>query len=145
MKPIKFALAVVIKNPKNPDEVLAVLRPPDAKSLPNIWGLPAVSLKENETPEVAIVRLGKEKLATTIVPKEFIGVDTDERDSHQLVLMDIEVEVTGPEPEVQKGTTNDTKYTGQKWTSDYSVFIPGAQKGSVCDRVFLKSRGISWQ
>lgn len=144
MKPIKFAVAIALTNPDNPEEILTVLRPPNAKSLPNIWGLPAVSLKEGESVEDAITRIGKEKLSTTITPESFIGVDTDERPEHQLVLIDIKANLSGPQPSVRNAPTPDTKYANQKWTSDFTILIPGAQKGSVCDRVFLKSKGIDW-
>ena len=50
MKPIKRSVAFVIYS-EDRTRFLIVRRPPDDDSLPNVWGLPAGSLKESETSE----------------------------------------------------------------------------------------------
>jgi len=145
MKPRKFAIAIVLPNSQDAKEVLAVLRPPTDESLPNVWGLPAVLVKEGELPEDAVRRIGKEKLATDIEPVSFVGIKSHNRGNYELILMDVKARVVSKEPNVQEAVTTGTKYVEQKWTSDYSIFIPGAQKGSVCDRIFLESLNINWE
>lgn len=144
MKQIKFAVSAVIFNPQNPQEVFAVLRPPEDESLPNVWGLPAVSVKAGELPETAIRRLGKEKLGTEIEPISYVGIQSIDRGDYELILMDVEARVVGNDPSVMEATTSGTKYADQKWTEDYSLFKEAAKKGSLCTRIFLESKNINW-
>lgn len=144
MKPTKFAIAVALENPANNKEYLVVQRAPDDDSLPNIWGLPATSLKSNELPDEMVRRIGREKLGTDIEPISNLGVQRSERDTYELILMDIKSKLIGQEPDVTNADTSGSKYVDQKWTSDFSILIPGAKKGSLCDRIFLESQGIDW-
>lgn len=145
MKPTKFAIAAIIWNPDNKSEVLAVLRPPNDDSLPNVWGLPAVGVKDGELPEEAIKRLGIEKISTDIRAVSFVGIKQIEREQFELILMDIEAELVGPAPSVVSATTTGTKYVEQLWVSDYQIFKEAASKGSLCTRIFLESQGMSWE
>lgn len=144
MNPTKFSIAVVVINPNNPTEVLAVKRPPTDDGLPNVWGLPAITPKDGELPEDAVKRLGIEKLATEIKAISYIGIKYTERNTYNLILMDIQVDLVGKEPSVQEATTTGTKYVDQQWTSNYSIFKEAASKGSLCSRIFLESKGIAW-
>jgi 8-oxo-dGTP diphosphatase len=144
MKDIKFAIAIALYNPNNLSEVLAVKRPESDSSLPNVWGLPAIVVNENELPEDAVKRLGVEKLSTEIKAVSYLGIMQADRGEFELILMDMEGQLLGDEPSVFKATTKGTKYTDQKWTSDYSIFNEAAIKGSLCSRIFLKSKGLSW-
>ncbi len=65
MKPIKNAVAFVIYSPDG-TKILAVQRPFNDENLPGIWGLPAGSLKENESYEEAVLRAGREKLGVQL-------------------------------------------------------------------------------
>jgi len=144
MKPTKFAIAVALYNPANSKEVLAVKRPSDDDSLPNVWGLPAIVVKEGEMPEDAVKRLGVEKLSTKIKPDAYIGIMRADRGEYELILMDIRAELEGDEPSVQNATTTGTKYVEQRWTDDLSIFKEAATKGSLCSRILLTSKGLTW-
>lgn len=145
MKKIKFSVALAIENPKNESEILVVKRSPEDDSLPNVWGLPAGSLKSSELPEQIVRRIGLEKLGTQVEPKSFIGIKSADRGSYELILMEIRVKLIGKEPNVNEVNSTGSVYVDQKWTSDFSILIPGAKLGSICDRVFLESRGIDWE
>lgn len=145
MKPTNFAVAAIISNPNSLKEILAVKRPPDDESLPDVWGLPAVTVKEGELPEDAIRRLGVEKLSTKIEPISYVGIKRADRGSYELILMDIAAELKGQEPSVKEATTTGTKYVDQKWTNDYAIFEEAAKKGSLCSRILLESKGIPWE
>lgn len=144
MNPTKFAIAAVVINPKNSAEVLAVKRPSTDDSLPNVWGLPAIVVSDGELPEDAVKRLGFEKLSTEIKATSYMGIKYTERNTYNLILMDIQVRLTGKEPSVLEATTTDTKYVDQQWTSDYSLFKEAASKGSLCSQIFLESKNITW-
>lgn len=145
MKLTKFAIAVVLVDPTDQTKVLAVKRPPDDDSLPNVWGLPAVTVMDGELPEQAVERVGREKLFTKIRPVSYIGVMRAEREKYELILMDIRAALEGPPPSVIDAPTRGTKYVDQRWTNDYEIFIEAASKGSLCSRVFLQSQGLSWE
>lgn len=145
MKPTKFAVAVALTNPDNNEEILVVERPPNDDSLPNIWGLPAASLKTNELPEEIVKRVGRAKLGTEILPESMIGIKRFDRGEYEIILMDIRAKLIGPQPDVKRANADSTIYVNQKWTSDFSILIPGAKQGSLCDRIFLESQGIKWE
>lgn len=143
-KPIKTAVAVFLKNPNNDSQFLIVKRPPDDDSLPNVYGLPAGSIKSGELPEQVVIRVGIEKLNTTIKPTKFIGSKYIDRGSYILILMDIEAELIGKEPSVIEAQTENTKYVDQIWTNDYTTLIEAASKGSLCSQIILDREGISY-
>lgn len=145
MNSTKFSIAVALINPNNASEVLAVKRPVNDDNLPNVWGLPAITPKDGELPEDAVKRLGIEKLATEIGATSYIGIKRADRNTYELILMDIQAELKGREPSVKDATTTGTKYVDQQWTSDYSIFKEAAAKGSLCSRIFLESKGMSWE
>jgi 8-oxo-dGTP diphosphatase len=137
-KPVKCAIAAVLRKKGNPLLFLAVKRPPTDDLLPNLWGLPAVSLQPGELPEAALRRLGREKLNTNLEPVRFIGIKAQEREDYQLILMDLEAELAGPEPSVQHATSEGTRYVDQVWTDNPDLLRPAAQRGSVCCQLFLE-------
>ena len=88
--PVKCSVAVVLRCAARPGEFLAVRRPPDDDRLPDVWGLPAVTLRTGELPEAAVRRLGREKLGADIQASRFVGVRAADRQDHLLILMDLE-------------------------------------------------------
>lgn len=143
-KPIKTAVAVFLLNPNNPSQFLIVKRPPDDDSLPNVYGLPAGSIKNGEMPEQVVTRVGKEKLNTEIKPTRFIGSKYIDRGTYILILMDIEAELIGGEPDVLSAETENTKYVDQAWTEDYTRLVEAASKGSLCSQIILDREGINY-
>lgn len=142
-KPIKFAIAVLLKNPSDNNKFLAVKRPPEDR-LANVWGLPAASVKENELPEDAVRRVGTEKLCTKIEPTAFIGIKYDDRGDYNLILADIEARLVGEEPNVANSKSLSTRYIGQQWTNDYTKLIEAASKGSLCSQIVLDKKNIKY-
>lgn len=141
----QFAIAAVVIDPADASKFLAVKRPPHAKSLPDVWGLPAIIVKYGEEPEIAVARLAREKLNTQV---EFLGcldIDSIDRGDYELTLMDVVVRLVGKEPSVWEAPTEQTKYVQQQWTNDLSILEEAALKGSVCSRILLKSRGITYR
>lgn len=144
MKPVKFSVAVFLINPHNEHEFLVVQRPADDDNLPNVWGLPAVTIKNDELPELAVQRVGKEKLNTDIKPHSFLGIKYAERENYNLILMDIKATVVGNDPSVTNATTENTKYVNQQWTSDLDILKEAASKGSLCSQIVLDKNNISY-
>ncbi|HLI46941.1 MAG TPA: NUDIX domain-containing protein [Geobacterales bacterium] len=133
---IKYTVSALIKNDKK--EFLIVKRNPDEKEHPNMWGLPALSFKPPEMPEHALERLGIEKLNCKIQAIAFIGAMFQRRPGYDIFLMLYEAKIIEGEPNVEaKG-----KYAEQKWTSDPSLLLPIAKKGSACAQIYLHSLGV---
>lgn len=142
MKQIKNSIAFVIYN-KSKTKFLAVKRPADDENLPNIWGLPAGSLKENEAFEEAVLRAGKEKLGVELKIIKEIGSGTLEREQYTLYLKDFEAEIVSGKPKVPQPVKEVTQYTALKWAVPKEL-VKAAQKGSLCSRIFLSKIGVKW-
>ena len=104
-KPIKTSVAVFLLNPDDSSKFLIVKRPNDDDSLPNVYGLPAGSIKEGELPEQVVKRIGIEKLNTEIEATKFIGSKYIDRGAYVLILMDIDAKLIGKEPDVLSAVT----------------------------------------
>lgn len=144
MSPVKCSVAAVVRHPEHPRQFLAVRRPPDDDRLPDVWGLPAVSLHPGELPEAALRRIGEEKLGTRIEPTRFIGIKSADRGEYELILMDIEARLAGASPSVARATTSATRYVDQQWTEDASLLLDAARRGSLCSQVLLDEAGIQY-
>ena len=141
----QFAIAAVVIDPTDESKFLAVKRPPHANSLPNVWGLPAIIVKNSEQPEIATARLAREKLNTQVEFLGCLGIASMDRGEYELTLMDVVVRLVGKEPSVKEAPTKQTKYVQQQWTNDLSILEEAALKGSVCSRILLESQGITYQ
>ncbi|MDD2225306.1 MAG: NUDIX hydrolase [Candidatus Shapirobacteria bacterium] len=144
MKDTKFSVAIFLINPENDKEFLIVKRPEDDDKLPNVWGLPAVTIKGNELPEDAVRRVGKEKLNTEIEPVGFMGIKRVDRGDYDFILMDIKSKLVGRAPSVFKAKTVNTKYIDQKWTMDLNLLKEAASKGSLCSQIILDVNFIEY-
>jgi ADP-ribose pyrophosphatase YjhB (NUDIX family) len=116
------------------ERVLLVRRPDDDTDLPGVWGLPAASLTDGESPEDAVRRAGREKLGVEVRPLEPVGRDGSMTDFHAEV-------VTGV-PEVQQGGPH-TQYAELRWGA-LADLLPAARQGSLCSQVLLRARGVEW-
>ncbi len=139
-----YAVAAVVRRSDDPQQFLAVKRPPTDDELPNVWGLPAVTLEPGELPEQGIRRVGTTKLATEIEPVRFVGARAADRKTHKLILMDIEAHLLGDSPSVGDAHPDGTKYVDQRWTKDLTLLRTAAQQGSLCSQVLLEDAGVGY-
>ena len=135
MKPIKYAISFVIYS-QDPSKFLIVQRPSDDENLPDIWGLPAGSVKDNETFKECVIRSGREKLGVELKPTKFIGRNNIERENYILHMEVYEAEIVSGEPEVPQSIQGITQY--QKWRWGVSSDLKNAaSKGSLCSQIYL--------
>lgn len=139
MKPTKHSIAFIVYTPDR-SQVLAVQRPADDEELPNLWGLPATSLKPGESEEQAVVRAGNEKLGVGLQVVGKIATGTLERTGYVLHLTDYEAAIVSGAPNCPQSGAG-TQYAAWKW-ADPKELIPAAQKGSLCTRLFLEEIGM---
>ena len=142
MKPIKNSIAFVIYN-KDKSAFLIVQRPSDDDNLPNVWGLPAGSLKDGETFEECVVRSGKEKLGVDLQVVDLIGEGEIEREHYILHMKEYKAEIANGEPKVPQAYEGITQYSRWKWGVAEDL-KDAASKGSLCSQIYLKSIGENW-
>lgn len=140
-KPTKHAVSFIIYN-NDRSQFVAVKRPSNDEDLPDVWGLPAGSVKEGETSEEAVIRAGREKLGVELRPVRVIGEGKTERNSYILHMKDYEVEILQGEPRVPQPVEDITQYQDWKWATCDDL-IEAAEKGSLCSRIYLHNEARS--
>lgn len=143
-KPEKQSVAIVIWD-KNHKNVLLVKRPFDDANLPGYWGFPAASKNNiNEDWESIALKAGQIKLGCKIRIIAFIGEDTIDRGEFILRLRDYEVEIVEGNPSVPQKDTSVTQYIDMEFSNKTDRMSDSAKNGSLCTKIFLKSRGINY-
>jgi ADP-ribose pyrophosphatase YjhB (NUDIX family) len=139
-RPEKQSVAVVIRNPEKPDMVLTVLRPANDEDLPNVWGLPAASLRPGEEWEAAVQRVGLEKLGVQLKVGPELERGTQERRDYRLDMRLYEATISKGKPFVPQPDNAFTQYAKWKWGLAEDL-QPAAQRGSLCCRLYLRTMG----
>jgi 8-oxo-dGTP diphosphatase len=142
MDAVKHSVAFVIYH-NDRSRFLIVRRPPDDESLPNVWGLPAGSLKEDESFEEAVVRSARDKLGVKVRVVRMQNEGEIQRKGHLQHMQEYEVALEDGELHVPQSVTNVTQYVEWKWGSADDL-LEAAQKGSLCSRLFLQYAGRTW-
>jgi ADP-ribose pyrophosphatase YjhB (NUDIX family) len=142
-KPMRNAIAVILRSSSRPDSFLVVKRPSEDGDLDGFWGLPATRMRAGELPEDAARRICREKLGCTAVPLRFVGTMFQKRNEYDMFFMDIEMVLVGEtEPNVKAAKTDSTVYVDQQWTVDARILLPAARGGSCCSTIFLTDKGV---
>ena len=142
MKPVRSSTAFVIWN-ESRDKVLAVQRPASDENLPNVWGLPAGSLRGGESFEDCVLRSGKEKLGVELEIVTLVSEGDLERERYILHMQAFEVRIKSGKPSVPQNVPDVTQYQNWNWAEPI-LLVEAAQKGSLCSRLFLGKLGISY-
>ncbi len=124
--------------------VLAVRRPDEpGEELPGVWGLPAVTLREGESPEDGVRRLGHEKLGVDLTPLALLAEGEQRRPSghagkgYTLHMTVYEASMTGePRLPPRAGDSTATLYEAIEWL-EASALELAAEAGSLCCELFL--------
>ena len=141
-RPEKESVAIVIRKTDAPNEVLVVLRPDDDEDLPNVWGLPAASLRPGETWEDAVKRVGIEKLGVQVRVGEQLEHGAVERRNYRLQMRLYEAEIENGTPFVPQPDKAFTQYSKWKWGVAEDL-RPAAQRGSLCCKLYLKTADLT--
>ncbi len=141
MKTTKESVAIVILDENG--DFLAVKRADD-DSFAGHWGLPAATVRNGETKEDTAKRAAKDKLGVDIKVLGLVGdmsLDKGEYISH---LTEYRVNIPKGDVSLEARDPSVSHYVEYKYCDDPSILIPAAKAGSVCSRIFLKSKGLSW-
>jgi len=143
-KQTKKSISFVIKNEKG--DILLVQRPPGDEDLPNLWGLPAGSMKPNEGWEDATRRAGKEKLGIQLNLEGVINEGKLNRGSYVLHMKLFRASIDQNEtPKVPQPHPEVTQYKDWKWVTPVETIEHlkvTAPKGSLCCTLYLVYKEI---
>jgi len=144
MKPARHSVAVVVRGAQ--DTFLVVRRPDDPDDpLAGLWGLPAVTLRDGEDEQAAVVRAGRVKLGLELAAGRKLGEKTADRGSYVLRLSEYETTVAAGTPSVPQPDTSMTQYVACMFTDDPAMLGEAAAAGSLCAQIFLESTASAEQ
>lgn len=141
-KPTRHAVAAALRRADG--LVFAVKRPDEpGEELPGVWGLPAVTLQDGETPEAGVRRLGAQKLSVELTPLRPLAEGEQQRDDYVLRMTVYEAS-PGGEPKLPQRTTEatNTLYVDAGWLP-VEAFREAADKGSLCCKLFLEAATLT--
>jgi ADP-ribose pyrophosphatase YjhB (NUDIX family) len=134
----KHSIALVIPHPFDAKQLLAVLRPADDDELPNVWGLPAGSVRPGETPENTVRRVGRDKLALELGVTGVLAVGEQVRPDYTLTMTLYQARILRGEPVLPPAHNSSvTYYADWRWDIPESL-RDGALKGSLCCQLALQ-------
>lgn len=138
-EPTKEAVAFAVHRGGERATVLAVRRPEDDEDLPGHWGLPAASLREDESWEDAVLRTGPEKLGVDLAVGPKMNEGRAERDGHVLRMRLYDARIMKGKPEVPQAGAGVTQYTDWEWAAPERL-EEAADAGSLCSALYLEWR-----
>ena len=121
-------------------QLLLVRRPPDDEDLPDVWGLPAGSLRAGEGWKEAVRRAGREKLGVELHVGPLLQEGEGERDGYLLHMRLYRADIVAGEPSVPQAAEGVTQYTDWEWAKPGRLEA-GASQGSLCSRLCLRWLG----
>ena len=137
MKPEKQSVAVAIRG--DDGTFLAVRRPDDPEDpLGGLWGLPAVTMADQEDELAAAIRVGHAKLGVKLALGQKIGAKTADRGEYVLFLSEYEATIASGTPSVPQPDHSMTQYADFAFTDDPQLLDEAATEGSLCAKIFLE-------
>lgn len=138
-RPVKRAVSFVVLREAQDGSgprLLAVRRPPDDEDLPGAWGLPAASLRSDETWEEAVARAGRGKLGVELEAGEALREGELDREAYRLRMRLYRAEILAGEPDVDQPAEGVTRYVAWAWSRPARLGAAAA-RGSLCSRLCL--------
>lgn len=138
-RPVKRSVSVAIRPVFGACEaVLVVQRPPDDEDLPNLWGLPAASLRDGEDWNDAVRRAGREKLGVELEVGHELRRGSLARRDYDLEMRLFEAQIVSGEPHVRADVAGVTHYQAWRWGGAEDL-VAAADRGSLCCQLYLNS------
>jgi ADP-ribose pyrophosphatase YjhB (NUDIX family) len=141
MKPVKHSIAVLIRNPANPQQILTVRRSHEDEEHPGTWGLPAGSFRHGESPTDLIRRIGQDKLQVSLAPGGILRSGDQERESYILQMELWDAQVASGVPQPRTGSLPGVSYYVRVQWALPEILRAGQSKGSLCCRLGLEVFG----
>lgn len=140
--PVQRAVALVVHCPDDAGLLLAVRRPDDDADLPGLWGLPAATLRDDETAAAAARRIGQTKLGVDLEPGEVAAEGTQQHPDYLLdmALLKATLRDPGDSPRLLAPSGRSTAYVDWRWAPP-DVLVEAAGRGSLCCQLLLSRHG----
>ncbi|MBI4235781.1 MAG: NUDIX domain-containing protein [Chloroflexi bacterium] len=139
------ALAILHRDSSPVPKVLGVRRPDDpTDDLAGLWGLPAATLVPDETEEMALQRLAREKLGLKLSSVRLRRRGRQRRPTYILAIALYEATIQG-EPRLPPKTAQApgvTYYDAWRWMVDNDL-TEALNRGSLCARLYLDALASS--
>jgi ADP-ribose pyrophosphatase YjhB (NUDIX family) len=131
----RLAVAAAVRRD---DGLVLAVRRPDApgEELPGVWGLPAVTLRDGETPEHGVRRIGREKLGVGLTPLRPLAEGEQQRAGYALRMTVYGASISGEPRLPERGAGGSTMYEAFDWLPP-AAFREAAAKGSLCCELFV--------
>ena len=142
MQHVKRSVSLLIHS-RDRDKILLVQRPSDDEDLPDVWGLAASSLKEDETEVDAVLRTGLEKLSVSLSDITPLNAGRVERPNYILEMRLYKSQIDNGEINVGEAVSGQTNYQSWQWGNP-ELLIEAARKGSLCSILCLKYLEIDY-
>jgi ADP-ribose pyrophosphatase YjhB (NUDIX family) len=126
-------------------ELLVVRRSPKDRYFPDMWGLPAGTLRKRESYEQAIARTAKGRLGVEVEVLGERAAGTSDRGTHVVVMRLFEARIVTGTPEVRDVNPDGHGYTEARWAGP-DVLLPARERGSLCCRLvesWLQTRAVN--
>jgi 8-oxo-dGTP diphosphatase len=134
----KRSVALVIRHRARRADVLLVQRPPEDTEFPRLWGLPAASLRQNESWHDAARRVGTGKLGVDLRIGAELARGSQMRRSGSIEMRLYEADVQyGQHPGVPGPDDSVTQYMTWRWGGSERV-RQSAIRGSLCSQLLLQ-------
>lgn len=142
-RPVAYAVSLLLRREASAvSELLTVRRPPDDEHLPDVWGLPAASLRPGESWWEAAGRAGRDKLGIEPRGLRLLGQGRAERADHELRMRLFGAAEVAGRPSIA-GPSRDpgvTRYVDWAWGPPERL-EEAAAGGSLCSRLCLEWLG----
>ena len=133
---IKRSVSLAITDDARPGDVLLVQRPSDDDELPDVWGLPAASLRDDESWADAARRAARDKLGIEVDIGAVLEDGNCERASYQLQMRLLHATIRQGLPAVPQPHADVTQYQSWRWGA-IAELRRAADCGSLCAQLCL--------
>jgi ADP-ribose pyrophosphatase YjhB (NUDIX family) len=128
---------VIRREPQAPTEVLVVLRSPNDRYFPRMWGLPAGTLRKGESYEAAIRRRAQHQLGVEVEVLGECAAGTSDRGTHVVEMRLFEARIVAGNPRVREVDPDGHGYIDVRW-AEPDILQPTRERGSLCCRLLAE-------
>jgi ADP-ribose pyrophosphatase YjhB (NUDIX family) len=115
-------------------EILVVLRSPNDRYFPRMWGLPAGTLRKRESCEEAIRRTARHQLGIEVEVLGERAAGSSDRGTHVVDMRLFEARIVAGSPQVRPVDPAGHGYIDVRWAAP-EILQPTGERGSLCCRL----------
>jgi len=135
---------VILRDPNSASEILVVRRSPEDRYFPDLWGIPAGTLRKREGCEEAIRRTAKHRLGIEVEVLGQRAAGSSDRGTHVVEMRLYEARIVAGTPAIREDNLTPHGYTEVRWANP-EVLQPTRERGSLCCRLvdeWLRTIGV---